>query len=404
MRFRSLVTVSATSCVLASLAAAVLRCSVPPLPPGPEALPTSARLAAGGVVAVPPGATIDRAALIASLKEMRFTAVIIQASADASGESVADRVSLAVELQAALGANVFVGGYQAAAWNGLPMDALLQTDATFNTCYPGGPALDAGSPVIDKLRICAQDLDQRITTELARVSASPRVGCYVTHQPQLTDGLGDAGGTKLHDFFRDASNACTKARRPVAVAPILPAQLGAPAAAAAQLGSALQDSGIALVILEDGVGKSQPAGTRRASAYYDALRVALEDGTLSVWANIEAFECAGDAGCDRTRPADSARFNDQICGARGRADGIIASEYLHHLAGRPLFTGDLAAAADASAEAGAIALRAILDDIDASAQLRSGYLAWVDAGASCAVAAADQADAAARADAAASAR
>jgi hypothetical protein len=385
MRFRSLVTVSATSCVLASLAAAVLRCSVPPLPPGPEALPTSARLAAGAVIAVPPGATVDRAALIASLKEMRFSAVVIQASADASGESVADRVSLAVELQAAFGSSVFVGGYQAAAWNGLPLDALLQTDASFRACYPGGPALDAAAPVIDKLRICAADIGQRIANELARVSASPRIGCYVTHQPQLAGGLGDAGGTKLHDFFRDASSACTKASRSVAVSPILPAQLGSPAAASAELGGALQGLGISLIILEDGVARSQPTGTRRGSAYYDALRVALEDGTLTVWANVQAFDCAG-AGCDGTRPTTSARFDDQVCGARGRADGIIVSEYLRHLAGRPIVTGGFDASSDAA-----------VDDFDAAAQLRSGYLAWVDAGASCVAAAAEEADAAASA-------
>jgi hypothetical protein len=392
MRFRSLVTVSAASCVLASLAAAVLRCSVPPLPPGPEALATSARVAGGAVIAVPPGATVDRAALIASLKEMRFSAVVIQASADASGESVADRVSLAVELQAALGSSVFVGGYQAAAWNGLPMEALLQTDASFHACYPGGPALDAAAPVIDKLRTCAQNIGQRIADELARVSASPRIGCYVTHQPQLAGGLGDAGGTKLHDFFRDASSACTKASRPVAVSPILPAQLGAPAAASAELGGALQGLGISLVILEDGVGRFQPTGTRRGSAYYDALRVALEDGTLAVWANVQAFDCAGDAACDSPRPTTSARFDDQVCGARGRTDGIIASEYLRNLAGRPIFTGGFDASSDAA-----------LDDFDAAAQLRSGYLVWVDAGASCVLAAADEADAAARADAAATA-
>jgi hypothetical protein len=394
MRFRSLVSVSATSCVLASLAAAVLRCSVPPLPPGPEALPTRERLASGTVIAVPPGATVDRGALIASLKEMNFSAVVIQASADATGESVADRVSLAVELQAALGANVFVGGYEAAAWSGRPIDALLKTDATFGACYPGGPALDAAATIIDKLRICAQDVGQRIADELARVSASTRIGCYVTHQPELADGLGDAGGTKLHDFFRDASSACTKASRPVAVSPILPAQLGAPAAASAELGGALQGLGISLIILEDGVAGSQPGRTRRGSPYYDALRVALEDGTLAVWANVQAFDCDGDADarCDRARPTTSARFDDQVCGARGRADGIIASEYLRHLAGRPLFTGGLDASSDAA-----------VDDLAAAAQLRSGYLAWVDAGASCAVAAAEEADAAARADAAAAA-
>jgi hypothetical protein len=396
MRFRSLVTVSATSCVLASLAAAVLRCGVPPLPPGPEALPTSARLATGAVVAVPPGATVDRGALIAALKEMSFSTVILQASADASGESVADHVSLAVELQAALGGNVFVGGYQASAWNGQGMDGLLQTDATFKTCYPGGPNLDASAPVIDKLRTCAQDIQQRIADELARVSASPRIGCYVTHQPQLADGVTDAAGRKLHDFFRDASSACTKAKRPVAVSPILPARPGAPAAAAAVLRSALQDTGTVLVVLEDGVGRFAPSESRRALAYYDALRVALDEDSLQVWAAVEAFDCAGDAGCDRTHPSDSTRFDVRVCGARNRADKIIASEFLRDLAGRALLVGGFDASSDASAGLS-------LEDIDASTQLRTGYLTWVDAGALCASAIADEADASARADAAAAA-
>ena len=398
MRVRSLVTVCATSCLLA---AAVLRCAVPPLPPGPEPIPTRVGLAGGAIVAVPPGATIDRPALIASLKEMSFSVVIIQASADATGESVADRVALAVELQAALGANVLVGGYQATALNGKPMDALLQTDATFETCYPGGPPLDAADTLIDKLRICSRDIGKKIADELARVSASSHIGCYITHQPELTDNLTDAGRTKLQALLTDSASACTMANRIVAVAPILPAPAGNPTRAAALFRSAIQGSGIELVILEDGVGRFQPTGTRRASAYYDALRVTPGDGTpVTIWANVEAFDCAGDAGCDRTRPTGSARFDDQVCGARFRVDGIIANEYVHHLAGRPLFTGDLDAAADASSEA-STDLRAILDDTDAAAQLRSGYLAWIDAGASCAAASADEADAAARAASAA---
>ena len=394
MRVRSLATVCATSCLLA---AAVLRCAVPPLPPGPEPIPTSVRLAGGAIVAVPPGATIDRPALIASLKEMSFSAVIIQASADATGELVAERVALAVELQAALGGTVLVGGYQATALSGKPMDELLQTDATFKTCYPGGPSLDPAAALIDKVRICSQDIGKKIADELTRLGASTRIGCYITHQPELTDNLTDAGRAELHDFLTDAASACTMANRIVAVAPILPAQPGNPTSAATLFRTALQGSGIDLVILEDGVGRFQPTVTRRASAYYDALRVAPGDGTpVTIWANVEAFDCAGDAGCDRTRPTGSARFDDQVCGARARVDGIIANEYIHHLAGRPLFTGDLDASADASSEA-STELRAILEDTDAAAQLRSGYLAWVDAGASCAAAAADEADAAARA-------
>jgi len=400
MRVRSLATVFATSCLLA---AAVLRCAVPPLPPGPEAIPTSVRLAGGAIVAVPPGATIDRPALIASLKEMSFSAVIIQASADATGESVADRVSLAVELQASLGANVFVGGYQATALNGKPMDALLQPDATFKTCYPGGPTLDDAAALVDKLRICSQDLGKKIADELTRVSASSRIGCYISHQPELTGNLSDAARAKLHDLLTDAASACTAAKRIVGVAPILAAQPGAPAVAANVFRTAILGTGIELVVLEDGVARFPPTATRRASAYYDALRVAPGDGTpVTIWANIEAFECDVDAGCDRAHPTVSTRFDDQVCGARARVDGIIANEYIHHLAGRLLFTGDLDASADASPEAstGSAGLRAILDDTDAAAQLRQGYLTWLDAGASCLAAAADEADAAARAAAA----
>jgi hypothetical protein len=399
MRARSLATVSAT---IVLLAAAALRCSVPPLPPGPEAIPTSQRLVAGAVVAVPAGATIDRAALIASLQEMKLSAVIIQASADASGESVADRVSLAVQLQGALGGNVLVGGYDAPALNGRSMDALLQTDASFTSCYPGGPALDASASTIDKLRICQQAVSQKVADELARVGASPRIGCYVTHQPELTDTLSDTAKAKLHDFFADASSACVKANRVIGVAPVLPAQLGNPSRAADLMRGAIDGSHISLIVLEDGVARSLPTATRRASAYYDALRVAPGDGSLvTVWANVEGFRCAGDAGCDQTHPTDRVRFDDQVCGARGRVDSIIAYEYVHDLAGKPVFTGDLDAATDASPEASAAAegLRAIVDDVDAAAQLRAGYLAWVDAGASCVAAAADEADAAAQADA-----
>ncbi len=395
MRLRSLATVSATTFLLA---AAAIRCSVPPLPPGPEPIRTDVGIAGGAFVAVPPGAAVDRAALIASLKEMSFSAVIIQASADATGESVQDRVALAVELEAALGANVFVGGYQARALDGKPMDALLQPDATFATCYPGGPALDAAATLVDKLRICSQDIGKKIADELARVSASPRIGCYISHQPQLTDSLAGTALTKLHDLLTEASSACIGAKRIVGVSPILGAQPGVPIVAANLLRSAIEGTGIGLVILDDGVGRFEPTRTRRASAYYDALVVAPGDGgaPVSIWANIEAFDCAGDAGCDRTRPTDNLRFDDQVCGARFRVHGIIANEYLHHLAGRPLLTGDFDASTDASGSA-ATELRAILDDTDAAAQLRSGYLAWLDAGASCSAAAADEADAKAQA-------
>ena len=402
MRARSLATVSAITVLLA---AAALRCSVPPLPPGPQAIPTDVGIAGGAVVAVPAGATIDRPALIASLKEMNFGPVILQASADETGESIADRVSLAVDLQAALGGNVFVGGYDAPALNGTSMDTLLETDASFTSCYPGGPSLDASASTIDKLRICSQAVGQKIADELARVGASPRIGCYVTHQPELTDTLSDAAKVKLHDFFADASSACAKAKRLVGVSALLSSKPGTPSVAADDIRGAIDGSGIRLIVLEDGVATSQPTVTRRASRYYDALRVAPGDGSLlNVWARIQAFECTGDAGCDGAHPTKSVRFDDQVCGARGRVDGIIAYEYVRDLAGKPVFTADLDASSDAASEAASASadLRAIADDSDAAAQLRAGYLAWVDAGASCLAAAADEADAAAQADAGAS--
>jgi hypothetical protein len=205
------------------------------------------------------------------------------------------------------------------------------------------------------------------------------------------------------------SSACKAAQRIVAVAPVLATQPGVPAAAAAIFRTALDGAGIGLVVLEDGVARSQPGPARRASAYYDALRVTPGDGTpLTVWANVEAFDCEGDAGCDRTHPTVSTRFDNRVCAARTRVDGIVTNEYLHHLAGRPLFTADLdasapsAPSADAASEASSpvAELRAIVDDSDAAAQLRQGYLTWLDAGASCIAAAADDADAEARADAA----
>lgn len=392
MRARSLVTVSAS---IALLAAAVLRCAVPPLPPGPQAIPTRIGLATGAIVAIPPGATIDRPGLIASLKEMKLSDVILEASADPSGEFVAERVSLAVELQTALGGNVIVGGYQVAALNGQPMDTLLRTDPAFASCYPGGPMLDASAATIDKLRICSQAIGKKVADELARVGANTRIGCYVTHQPQFTDALNDSEQSKLHQFFIDASSACVGAKRVVGVTSILPAAPGNPGRAADLLRAVVDGTGIALVVLEDAIATTQSTAPHPASVFYDALRVTPWSEPIAIWASLEAFECAGDAGCDRTRPTSNLRFDDHVCGARARVDGIVAREYLHDLAGRPLLIGDLDASASASADAAPA--DAAPDDTDAAAQLRGGYLAWVDSGASCLAAAADLADAEAQA-------
>ncbi|MDB5213495.1 MAG: hypothetical protein JWO86_1422, partial [Myxococcaceae bacterium] len=94
---------------------------------------------------------------------------------------------------------------------------------------------------------------------------------------------------------------------------------------------------------------------------------------VQVWADLEAFDCEA-PGCARKHPTNKDRYIRQLCAARGRVEGIVADEYLHDLAERPLVTGDL----DASAE-----LRAIFDDADAAAQLHRGYLDWIDAGAPC---------------------
>src|SRR6186997_873981 len=98
MRLRSLCTAFAMSCLLAG---AVLRCSVPPLTPGPQILPTRQAFPHGAFLSLPPGtvATVDRPALVASLRELKFSTIIIQATANPTGEVIADRVALAVALQ-----------------------------------------------------------------------------------------------------------------------------------------------------------------------------------------------------------------------------------------------------------------------------------------------------------------
>lgn len=377
MRVRSLASVFATSCLLA---AAVLRCSIPPAPPPPQALATPVRRAQVAMLDLPASGTLDRAALVASLKEMKLAAVILRSSADEDGEHTTERVALAVDVQRELGdALVLVGTYEASAHklNAKPMEVLLQKDATFDKCYaPNGPPLGADLALVDKLRVCSQDVAQKVADELTRVNASPRIGCYVTQQPELVDALSTEGEQKLHELLRDAAGPCTRAKRSVAFSPVLSTRPTIPDRASVLFRDALKDTGIVLTILQDGVGTFDPAKPDRANPYYLSLRVALDDRPdqpMQVWANTEAFDC-DDAGCNRTHPTTSERYIKQLCGAQRRVEGIVTTEYLHHLAGTPLVAGDL----DASTE-----LQAIASDVDAAAQLRRGYLEWSDAGAPC---------------------
>lgn len=378
MRLRSLVSVFATSCLLA---AAVLRCSVPSVPPGPQALSTTVRRAQIAMLDLPLGGTLDRAALVASLKEMKLSAVILRSSANEAGEHTSERVALAVDIQRELGdALVFVGTYEASAHktNGKPMEVLLQKDAAFAQCYaPTGPSLGADLALVDKLRLCSQDVAQKVADELTRVNATSRIGCYVSQQPELVDALSDEGQQKLHDLLRDAAGPCMKAKRSVAFSPVLSTRPTVPDRASVLLRHALRDTGIVITILQDGVGSFDPVKPDRANTYYLALRVALDDRPdqpMQVWASTEAFDCEDGGACDRTHPTTSERYIKQLCGAGRRVEGIVTTEYLHHLAGEPLVTGDLDASTD---------LQAIASDVDAAAQLRRGYLEWSEAGAPC---------------------
>lgn len=357
------------------LAASLVRCSLPELPPPPQALPTSERLPRGAVLSLP-GRAIDRAALVASLKELKLTTVILRSSADSSGELVNDRVALAVELQRQLDADVFIGTYQSDGLSGKPMEALLEKNPALSACYPsGGPRLDANSSILDKLRLCSQDVSTKIAEALRVANASPRIGCFITHGPELAESLTTEGRTQLEAFFRDAAGPCTKAARLVVVSPLLSARSGDPARAGVLLRESLQDSGVNVVMLQDGVGTLDPSQPRRAAGYYRGLRNALADRPppVAVWASVEAFDCEQPS-CIRTHPTTAKRFTEQLCGARARVDGIVALEYLHHLAGLPL----LPSTQDASVDEQSIA-----DDTDAAAQLRRGYLEWTEAGARC---------------------
>ncbi|MDB4936531.1 MAG: Serine/threonine-protein kinase pkn1 [Labilithrix sp.] len=374
MRLRSVLAALATSCLLA---AAVVRCSVPPPTPPPQILATRERVARGAFLSLPPGtAALDRAALVASLREMNFNTIIIESTANQAGELVADRVALAVDLQRELDADVFVGSYQASApgdRSRTSIDALLQKDPAFDKCYaPDGLRLDPDALVVDKIRLCAQDIGKKVADELTRVNASPRIGCYVTHAPELVETLTDAGQSKLQELLRDSASACVQTKRNVLLSPLLSQSAGDPDRAAVLFRETLQDSGINFVLLQDGVGSVDPAEPRRAALYYSALRLALVDRPppVQVWANIEAFDCEDGGGCTRPHPTTFARLTEQLCGARARVDRIVAYEYIHDLAERPLYATP--ASVDASP-----------DDTAAAAQLHRSYLEWVDAGAVC---------------------
>jgi hypothetical protein len=374
------------------LAAGVLHCALKDPPPGPQALATRSRTPNGVVVNIPAG-TVDRAALIASLKEVTPGVVFLQTAADGSAESLPDRVSLAIDLQRELDTIVYVATTQPSPYSGKPIDELLKTDASFTTCHPTGPELDLNAPTIDKLRVCAQDASKRLALALKAANASTKIGCTVPHEPELVDNLTVEGRTKLTAFLHDAASPCADDMRPVAISPRFTPNTGDPDRAGVLLRETMMDSGVDLVVLRDGVGTLDAGDPRRAIPYYTGLRNALADRepTMLVLGSVDAFQCA-DPSCARAHPASIDRYLQQVCAARGRVDFMITSEYMQDLAGRPLvapFAGsssDAGADADAGAEAGSMMpsdVEAILEDVDAAAALRKGFLDWRDGGASC---------------------
>ncbi len=374
MRLRSVATVLGASIALGG---ALVRCTLPDLPAPPNAFSTRVKSARGMVVSLP-AETIDRPALIASLKEIGATTIILDSSADGTREVAADRVALAIELQREVGlsdAAILIGTYRARKYEGKPMDDLMKPDPGFAVCYPGGPALDAAMAIIDKLRLCSQAVSAKVAEALTAANASPRIGCYITHEPELTDTLSETGRAKLADLLRDSAGACTAAKRHVAYSTLVTPASGDPSVAARILRDLLPATGVNHVLVRDGVGTSAPTNPVRASVYYQSLRTALVDrpAVIDVWADVESFDCEA-PDCARTHPTTADRFRKQLCGAQNRVEVMVTREYLHDFAGRPLVT----TAGDASPD-----LQAILDDSDASAQLRSGYLAWADGGPPC---------------------
>lgn len=370
MRLRSVATVLAMAGLLAG---ALVRCSLPPVPPGPTALPTRVGFAHGAIIAVPKG-TIDRAKLVASLKTFDVTTIILEASADETGVFVDDRVSLAIDLQRELNAVVLIGTYQSASRQRKSMEELLLPDPSFTTCYTHGPRLDPNAALIDKLKVCSQDVSRQIAGALKAQNASDKIGCSIAQQTELVDTLTNEGKTKLASFFHDSASACAEAKRIVATSPLLSASSEDPERAALTLREALRGSGVGLVTLRDGVGSVDPSKPNRARPYYQGLRNAITDREplVFIFAGVEAFDCDTPA-CAKKHPTTRKRYLDQLCGARTLVDGIMTIEYLDDLAG-PLFTSPL----DGSAE-----VQAIANDSDASAQLRNAYLDWRDAGGPC---------------------
>ena len=355
MRVRSVALVLAMSGLLAG---SILRCSPPPLPLGPQAIPTQIRLVDGVIIKVPASGAIDRTALVASLKDAKIRTVILHSSSTAGAELVNAQVSLAVELQSQVEGDVYIGMDQATAQ--ITVEALRTTDP------------------------------------------SKRIGCFITQQPELVDRLADDAKATLNAQLRDGASSCAADGRHVAISPLLTTRSGDPDTAGVVLREVLRNTGISVVILEDGVAIDSAAhadaGLRRAKGYYQGLRNALADRqvelggallvdrlvdggqaprTMAVWANIEAYDCVP-PDCAKTHPTTTTRLIEQLCGARFRVDSIVAVEYLHDLAARPLFVFD--ASSDAALPDD---LQTILDDSDASTQLRKGYLEWRDSGAVC---------------------
>ncbi|MDB4940705.1 MAG: hypothetical protein JWP97_239 [Labilithrix sp.] len=359
------------------LLTAAVQCNVPDLPPGPQALPTRVGLVRGAFLRVPEE-PFDHAALVASLRATGFDAIVIESAADAAGEHVAERVALAVELQATLAADVFVGTYRDPS-PARSMAALLQPDTGFASCYPGGPALDPASAVLDKLTTCSADVSTKIAAALGAASASPRIGCFIAPAPELVDTLDEVGRAKLARLFHEGAAACTKDQRFVGVSSLLGAPPRDPTAAGVLFRTALQGSGVGLLMLQDGVGTFD-APARRGVLYYQGLRNALADRepAVAVWANVEAFACAGGT-CATSHPADRARYLAQLCAARQRVDGIVTTEYLQDLSERSFLIG----APDAAPDADGGLVEADDGGLDPAAQLRADYLEWADSGASC---------------------
>lgn len=343
--------------VLAALAVSglglgvLVRCNLPELPPGPQAVPTHIGFVRGAFLSVPT-TPFDHASLIASMKELNFITVVIDSVADKDGEHVSDRVALAIELQAALDADVFIGTYKP--------DPNLDPN-NFTSCYPGGLALTSGTTT-DKLIACSKAASDQVAAALRAANAPSRIGCYITPRLALEQGLDETAVPAFANFLGGSAPACVTDQRFVGVSMLVELGTTDPNAAGVVVREAIADSGVGVVMLDDGVGRPD-ASPYRAANSYQGFRNALEDREPSVvvWANLEAYACT-DGTCLTQHPAPPDRYRQQLCSARQRVDGIMTTEYFSDLAGTALI--------DASA-----------DDLDASAQLRAEYQKYVDSGA-----------------------